>query len=586
MTKLIFQALIFFSIIAFSGCIKDSEDFVPFGDGKTVNAKIFGIVVDEKENPVDGAIVIFRGKKLLTDQYGIYKFDDAIVDSRHNFLTITKDGYFEGTRTFRADHSKTIQLKTQLVSKNFNQSFESLSGGTANEGNAVLSFGPNSVMVSSSKADYNGTVKVAMKYLDPTRYETNEQMPGDLSAVNSENELGTLGSFGMVYVELQSPSGEKLQIKTGKTAEITTQIPAKILGEAPAEIAMWYFDNGLGLWKEEGKAKKENGKYIANVSHFSCWNYDYYLPSIILSGRIVDQNGNPLPGMHVWVSETGVYAGGHGNTDPDGTFSGKVAKDVLLDFKVFALGSGCSYQDPVYIKQIGPFSVDTDLGDIVITLLDDEFCNVTGTFLDCNGNPVTNGFAKIDNHYFELTNGTLDASVLACNSNTKSLIATDRNLAKTIAPITLTSPGNNNLGTVNVCQLDADFMNMNCDALSISLTILDSISMKSHDQIKFINGSGSDNGKFGWVYIGYQDVGNIGKCVPGTYDITNSEGFYYSSDGSPNNGKHYEVLSGSIIITQGGNVGDRVKGTYTALVKESGSGLNYTFYGSFQLLLY
>jgi hypothetical protein len=585
MTKVIFQALVFLSIIAFSGCIKDSEDFIPDGNSITVKARIFGIVVDENENPIDGAIVVFRGVQMLTDQYGIFKYEDAIVDSKHNFLTITKEGYFEGARTFRANHSKTIQLKTQLLRKNFNQAFESDQGGTANEGNAVLSFSPNSVMVSSSKADYNGIVKVAMKYLDPTQYTTNESMPGDLSAVNSENELGTLGSFGMVYVELQSPGGEKLQLKAGKTAEISAQIPAKILDEAPSEIAMWYFDNGLGLWKEEGKAKKENGKYVANVSHFSCWNYDYYLPSIILSGRVVDQSGNPLPGMHVWVSAAGVFAGGHGNTDPDGTFSGKVAKDVLLDFKVFALGSGCSYQDPVYITQIGPFSVDTNLGDIIITLLNDQFCNVTGTFLDCNGNPVTNGFAKIDNHYFELTNGTLDASVLACNSSTKSLIATDRNLAKTIAPIVLTSPGNNNLGTVNVCQLDADFLKVNCDALSISLTLLDSIYMKSHEQIKFINGSGNDNGKFAWIYIGYKDAANIGKCVPGTYDITNSEGFYYSPDGSQNNGKHYEVLSGSITITQGGNIGERIKGTYATVVKESGSGLSYDFYGSFQLLL-
>lgn len=585
MAKLIFQAIVFLSIIAFSGCIKDSEDFVPFGDGKTVNAKIFGIVVDENENPVDGAIVIFRGKKLLTDQYGIYKFDDAIVDSRHNFLTITKDGYFEGTRTFRADHSKTIQLKTQLVSKNFNQSFESLSGGTANEGNAVLSFGPNSVMVSSSKADYNGTVKVAMKYLDPTRYETNEQMPGDLSAVNSENELGTLGSFGMVFVELQSPSGEKLQLKTGKTAEIAAEIPVKILGEAPAEIAMWYFDNGLGLWKEEGSAKKENGKYVANVSHFSCWNYDYYLPSIILSGRIVDQNGNPLPGMHVWVSEAGVYAGGHGNTDPDGTFSGKVAKNVLLDFKVFALGSGCSYQDPVYIKQIGPFSVDTDLGDIVITLLDDEFCNVTGTFLDCNGNPVTNGFAKIDNHYFELTNGTLDASVLACNSNTKSLIATDRNLAKTIAPITLTSPGNNNLGTVNVCQLDADFLKVNCDALSISFNMSDSIKLYYAEQRRILLAQGTENNKLIRININFKDIVNVGMCAIGSYDCLESEGIFYSVDGSQNNGKHYSFVSGTVNITQGGNIGERIMGNYTLVQKEYITGQNYDFYGSFQLLL-
>ena len=128
-------------------------------------------------------------------------------------LPLQKKVILKGTRTFRADHSKTIQLKTQLLSKNFNQSFESITGGTANEGNAVLSFSPNSVMVSSSKADYNGTVKVAMKYLDPTQYETNEKMPGDLSAVNSENELGTLGSFGMVYVELQSPVRRKTSVE-------------------------------------------------------------------------------------------------------------------------------------------------------------------------------------------------------------------------------------------------------------------------------------------------------------------------------------------------------------------------------------
>lgn len=80
MTKVIFQALVFLSIIAFSGCIKDSEDFIPDGNSITVKARIFGIVVDENENPVDGAIVVFRGIQILTDQYGIFKYEDAIVE--------------------------------------------------------------------------------------------------------------------------------------------------------------------------------------------------------------------------------------------------------------------------------------------------------------------------------------------------------------------------------------------------------------------------------------------------------------------------------------------------------------------------
>ncbi len=585
MTKAIINVLFIFSVLFFSGCIKDTEEFIPNGTGKIVNARIFGVVVDENNEPVNDANITFKGKTVKTDQFGIFKYEDALVDSRHNFLNISKDGFFQGTRTFRADHSKTIYLKTQLVKKNFSQSFESNQGGMVHEGSTELTFSSNSLVSVATKTDYNGTVKVAMKYLDPTAYNTNESMPGDLSALNIQNEMGTLNSFGMVYVELESPTGEKLQLKSGKTAELSSLIPSLVTNEAPSEIAMWYFDNGLGLWKEEGKATKINGRYIANVSHFTCWNYDYYSPSIILSGRIVDQNGNPLTYVHVWVSKTGEYLGGHGNTDNDGTFSGRVPKDVLLDFKVYALGSGCGFTDPVLIKQIGPFSVDTDLGDVVVTILSDQYCNVTGTFTDCNGDLIKDGFAKIDAHYFEITDGTLTASVIACNSNNKKITVTDRALAKTIAPIDIVSPGNNNLGTVNVCQLDADFFQINCDALAINFTLADSISIRSQEQRKLITGSGTDNIKFGWIYFSFKDPGNVGKCVIGTYDVSNSEGFYFSETGNQNNGKHFSLVSGSVNITQGGNIGDRIKGNFTLVMKDSVSGINYDFYGSFQLLL-
>lgn len=585
MSKSIFYFLFLYSFILITGCIKDSEEFVPNGSGKVYTARIFGIVNDEFGNPIEGATITYKGQSFNSDQYGIFKIENALVDSKHNFLKISKLGFFNGIRSFRTDHSKTIQLKTQLIQKNFKYEFLNSLGGSVSENNVTISFNPNSVVVESTGIEYTGKVKVAMKYLDPTKYNTNEQMQGDLSGLDLMNQLVTLNSFGMVYVELESPEGIKLQLKKGETATIKSIIPSEIVDEANSEVPMWYFDESLGLWKEEGKAVKINGEYVAIVGHFSCWNYDYDQPAIILSGRLVDQSGNPINGMHVWISKAGEYLGGHGNVDDDGTFSGRAPKDVLLDFKVFSLGSTCSYNEPIFIKQLGPFSVDTNIGDIVITILQDQICNVKGTFVDCDGNPLSDGFVKVDNFYYELTDGNLNVGIHVCNANQKQLTATDRVKAKTIVPIQLTSPGINDLGTVSICQLDADFFKIKSDALGLDIVLLDSISMNSIGSHKLLEGSGMDNGKNCWFYISMSDPNNLGICVPGTYPTANSEGIYISDTSDPNNGKFYQILNGSIVITQGGNIGDRIKGTYTLLAKEESSGNTYDFYGNFQLLL-
>jgi hypothetical protein len=586
MFKYILKSALLLAFFTFVGCQKDSEEFIPVDNNITVNADIFGIVLDESDQPIEGASVLYKGVEILTDEYGIYKFESVKVDSKHSFMNITKDGYFEGTRTFRANHSKTIQLRTILLKKEFNQSFDSGNGGIATHNLATLTFAPNTIMNASTKELHNGTVQVAMKYLDPTLRETNESMPGDLTSVNTQNVVGTLQSYGMVYVELQSPSGEKLQIKTGETVEMAARIPSEVLASAPSEIPMWYFEDNSGLWREEGKAVRSGDSYVANVSHFSCWNYDYSLPAIVISGRVVDIDGNPLGGIHVWVSPVGEYLGGHGNADADGTFSGQAPKDLLLDFKLYNYGSGCSYSDPVFITQIGPFSVDTDLGDIVVdlALAGEEFLNVTGTFLNCDGNPVTNGFVKIDYHYFELTDGTLDASIVVCNNSPKHLVATDRDNFKSIEPIQLTSPGDNNLQPISVCELEADHISINCDALGYSEILLDSIGLFSYQNntYKGFQGNNYTNGSNTYLYFNYQDI-MAGDFVEGTYDITPEFEFGYSEEGNPNDWKNYSLVNGTVTITQGGGQGDIIKATMNMLLKDSTSGEENVFYGNIQI---
>jgi hypothetical protein len=75
----------------------------------------------------------------------------------------------------------------------------------------------------------------------------------------------TLASFGMMAVELESASAEKLQIKSGSVATLTTPIPASAQANAPATIALWSVNEQTGIWKEEGTATKNGNVYVGDV---------------------------------------------------------------------------------------------------------------------------------------------------------------------------------------------------------------------------------------------------------------------------------------------------------------------------------
>lgn len=53
-------------------------------------------------------------------------------------------------------------------------------------------------------------------------------------ANDKDNRRVALKSFGMMAVELESPSGEKLQIAKDNTAKLTIAIPASLQSSAPS----------------------------------------------------------------------------------------------------------------------------------------------------------------------------------------------------------------------------------------------------------------------------------------------------------------------------------------------------------------
>ncbi len=102
----------------------------------------------------------------------------------------------------------------------------------ANEGGNVVIEGGGSVTFSAnafkdqSYNDYQGSVQVYTYYLDPTRQDIAEVMPGNLLAIDSQDELQTLKSFGMINVELEDENGNALQISQPATVKIITSAGA------------------------------------------------------------------------------------------------------------------------------------------------------------------------------------------------------------------------------------------------------------------------------------------------------------------------------------------------------------------------
>jgi len=100
--------------------------------------------------------------------------------------------------------------------------------------------------LTSDGEPYQGQVEVFQHFAYPTALRTFELMPRSLFAQTENNDARTLETFGMVAVELRTPSGEPLNIPEDQPAEIEFNIDNSQLNTAPENIELWYFDEEFG----------------------------------------------------------------------------------------------------------------------------------------------------------------------------------------------------------------------------------------------------------------------------------------------------------------------------------------------------
>lgn len=433
-----------------------------FDNSKTVVASFNGIITDEAGAPIVGAVVKTSAFTATTDDNGLFFFTNINTPVRATSFIVSKDGYFNGSRTLYVKQNNNHTVHIVLLKKEAPQVFNSVNGGTVNFPNGLsISFTANSVVNKATNTPYTGQVYVYAKPIDPSTEMGRNAMPGDLRGIGTGGIERMLRSYGMMVAELYDINGNALQLKSTTPATITLTIPQALNNHTPANIPLWYYDEAQGMWMQQGSATLTGNKYVGTVTHFSFWNCDTPEAAIYLEMTLQDQNGNPLPGYTVKLTNTANMDSRYGTTNNSGWVGGLCYSNATLTMQVY--NNNVCGATPVYTNTITTGNVNQDLGIVVINLGAIQSCSFDITVLDCLGAPLANAAIWIPEFSLTLNSNALGQISYTMNcvpATPITIYAYDLNTNVYASQQYTLVAGTNNLGTINACGNVSPFFNL------------------------------------------------------------------------------------------------------------------------------
>ena len=374
---------IILSLFSTVSCRKDTD--ITITEETTISG-VNGFITNEENFAVGQAEVIINGASFITDDFGYFNAENVSHNGKI-VLKVNKAGYFSGSRTiFTRSNEKTF-TQVSLIKQYFPYKLVSTVGRTIEMNDLVtLTFPPNAI-VDKNGNNFNGFVAVVIKYLDPTLHTMYNEMPGALIGQNQNKQDVVLESYGMIGVWLSDFNGNSLNLKPGEKCKMTTKIPETMRNYAPTVMPLWHFDESAGIWIEEGSATRDGDYYVGEVSHFSYWNFDYPRPLVHIKGKLTNGGDSFTEGI-VSIGIEGQNAQRTSNTNALGEFEGFVPANEKLSIQVH---NSCNTL--IYSSNIGPFTSDQDLGNIIVANTNSEI-TITGQVVGCDGLPSPNAIIR------------------------------------------------------------------------------------------------------------------------------------------------------------------------------------------------
>ena len=485
-TKII-SALLCIILLVLTSCQKDDgissgqqQETIPdtFSEyfGNEISRDFLGTVIDKNHNPIEGATITIGNETATTDSNGVFIIRDANVNERFGYVKAEKSGYIHASRSVVPSNG-TNKVTIMMLEETVVGTVSSGSSSTVTiDGGSSVSFDGN--FTKEDGTAYEGSVDVIIHHLDPTDNDMSMQMPGMLYAENEDGAERMLQTLGMLAVELRGSGGEDLNLAEGSTSEIKIPVDASLMSIAPATIPLWYFDEVNGYWKEEGFATLQGNMYVGTVSHFSFWNCDIPAEAIMLCVEVLDEDGKELNNLTISITSN-TFGTTYGYTNEIGQVCGYVPSNESLVLNIYNYAI-CG-NTPLHIETIGPFSLDSGISVIVPenpSIIEET---VIGTFNNCDGNPITEGYVQITYGGTTFTDavnndGSFEIIMLRCfEENTFSLIGSDFNNLQTTGEIYYTFTSSlTDIREINACNTIDEFITYSIDDGAVQKLYIDS----------------------------------------------------------------------------------------------------------------
>ncbi|HEX8270303.1 MAG TPA: carboxypeptidase-like regulatory domain-containing protein [Flavobacterium sp.] len=557
------SAIILLALL-FTACENHDDSPSPGGNagefaenfGNEVSRDFFGQIVDINDNPIQNVTVRIGSATAQTDENGVFMINNAPVHERFAYITASKIGFIDGSRSIIPTTGKNNIKIMMIPSSSTMVSSGQPSEITLDNGTKVVFDG---AFENEDGSSYSGDVLVSAFYLSARDENLQDLMPGMLYAQDQNGEEAMLVTYGMMHVELRAPSGAKLQIAEGHSAELTMRIANEQLASAPSTIPLWYFDEELGYWKEEGFATKQGNFYVGDVTHFSWWNCDAPFPTVTLTTTIFDSEGNPVTNAQIGLLTTLSPYERVGFSNSNGQISGLVPSNQVMTMNVY---DNCG--NLISASQIGPFAADTVLPAINLSSAVNAVL-VEGTLLSCSNTNVTNGYVQLnyegESFFTTVSDGHFSFSTLACSSATAfSLTGADYDNLQVTDLINYTySAPVTNVGNIVACSNVMQFISYQIDSDPPAVCLIE------------LGGTLGSTTQPGLAVFGYfEGQGDIyiysNITAPGTYTTANfaieGNGIGYIGPSTPN-----DII---FIVSNIGAVGEYIDMTFNGTYNDDG----------------
>ncbi|MBK9105555.1 MAG: carboxypeptidase regulatory-like domain-containing protein [Saprospiraceae bacterium] len=545
--------LLVLSVLFYFGCSTD-DSIVPT---KEIKGSLFVMVKDPAGKPVQGATIDIGDQTVTTDEDGTYFFTQITLTG-DDYLQVAKTGYFKGSRRFVTSGSPTQFLNITLLPQQEIGSFSSTQASIISiDAKSSLTF-PDHAVTRADGSTYQGNVHVLANPIYGDDPLLSQKMPGTLTGLDQSGTKVALGSLGMIALELQADDGGLLQIASGKTVELRLAIPTKQINTAPSTIPLWYFDDAKGYWVEEGQAVLDGKAYVAHLPHFSFWNCDEMFTLVNWQARFIYSNGMPAQNVTICLTNPRLNDQRCAQTDANGVISGGIPADEVLEISLEGL---CGMEG--YADQVGPFSDDVKMDDIVVEEL--NMATISGTALQCDGSPLKSGFVKVSTpkgfYVFPITDaaGHYEGSYVFCEGDVLTLRVYDTANGLLSLSHFISFDRNLDAGSIKACEEADEFIRYKITGFSRAYSYYNILTSSSgYTSIESLDSIGY-RGRLGWTFDG----------------VTTGQYRGYTMSGNQinlPNGQVGYVLKMDLDVTEYGPNGGYISGSFSGKINVGGNG--------------